>query len=327
VRTKRILSLALLPLALCMMAEPANARTTHVKTPAVHVALDSWGVAQAATLAFWTPTRMQAATPVDNGVKAAVKADVTPTSDATSAVPPPAKNGTMSAAGSSIPYRHVWTGSPVIGALFSSDGRGTHYCTASVVTAPKKNLIITAGHCLYDASNHTWRRNVAFVPHFWKGHSPYGIWPVQMETTDTRWQKHGDQDLDFAFATVASVHGRALANAVGGSNKLIINQGYSNSVLVAGYPMKKYASINLPIYCFVHTYKEKKYQIGMNCRGFYGGTSGSPWLKNYNSHCRCGSVMGVIGGYEQGGKYDYTSYASVFDHDVYTLYKGTVARS
>ena len=89
--------------------------------------------------------------------------------------------------------------------------------------------------------------------------------------------------------------------------------------------MKKYASVDKPIYCTVTTHKAFKYQIKFDCNGFYGGTSGSPWLKNYNRTTRRGDVMGVIGGYQEGGKYDWRSYSSVFDKDINHLF--TTAKS
>ena len=36
-------------------------------------------------------------------------------------------------------------------------------------------------------------------------------------------------------------------------------------------------------------------------RGDTGGTSGSPWVRNFNARTGTGTIVGVIGGYQQGG--------------------------
>ncbi|MCO6004428.1 trypsin-like peptidase domain-containing protein [Actinoallomurus purpureus] len=264
---------------------------------------DPYGVADAATLAFWTTKRMAAATPLDGR-------------------PTQASSATMGVQ-SSRPTAHTWTGSPVVGALFSSDGNGSHYCTASVVDTPKKSLILTAAHCVYGTNGTA--KNIAFVPRYSKGSRPYGVWPVGYIYVDKRWKSKRDPDLDFGFATIGTRNGKKIANVVG-SNRLVWNQGYTNRVRVIGYPMKKYASVDKPIYCTVTTHKAFKYQIRFDCNGYYGGTSGSPWIKNYNTTTRRGDVLGVIGGYQEGGKYDWRSYSSVFDKDIKNLFTDAKGR-
>ncbi|GAA0333600.1 hypothetical protein GCM10010151_24190 [Actinoallomurus spadix] len=268
-----------------------------------------------ATLAFWTPKRMAAATPLDGRP--------TQPSSAKMGAASSGKSGTVSAA--SRPTAKTWTGSPVVGALFLSNGSGSHYCTASVVGTAKKSLILTAGHCLYGTNG--WAKNIVFVPRYSKskGARPYGAWTVKYMYVDSRWKKHRDPDLDFGFAVVGTRNGRRIADVVG-ANRLVIDQGYTNKVRVIGYPMKKYKSVDKPIYCNVTTHKAFKYQITFDCNGFYGGTSGSPWIKNYNTTTRRGDVLGVIGGYQEGGKYDWRSYSSVFDKDINKLFTSAKKR-
>lgn len=247
---------------------------------------------------YWSPERMAAATPLD------------------------ARHTVRSKAAASVPSAHTWTGSPVVGALFLSDGRGSHYCTASVVDTPKKSLLLTAAHCLYGSRG--WAKNVAFVPRYSRGSRPYGTWAVRSMYVDSRWKSKRDPDLDFGFAVVGTRKGKRIANVVG-ADRLVTGQGYTDKVRVIGYPMKKYAGADKPIYCNATTHKAFKYQMRFDCGGFYGGTSGSPWLKNYNTKTRRGDVLGVIGGYEEGGRYDWRSYSPVFDQDIRHLY--TVAKA
>jgi V8-like Glu-specific endopeptidase len=298
VRSSRVLPIVVIPATLLTLAGPAVAGPAGEDGAPVSVqADDPYGVSDPATLAFWTPKRMAAATPLDGR-------------------PTQAPSGTVGVR-SSRPTAHTWTGSPVVGALFLSNGSGSHYCTASVVSTPKKSLILTAGHCLYGTNG--WAKNVVFVPRYSKGSRPYGAWTIKYMYVDSRWKKSRDPDLDFGFAVVGTRNGKRIADVVG-ADRLVINQGYTNRVRVIGYPMKKYASVDKPIYCNVTTHKAFKYQIRFDCNGFYGGTSGSPWIKNYNTKTRRGDVLGVIGGYQEGGRYDWRSYSSVFDKDISHLF-------
>jgi hypothetical protein len=64
-----------------------------------------------------------------------------------------------------------------------------------------------------------------------------------------------------------------------------------------------------------------------NCDGFPNGTSGSPWVTNVNPSTGLGTVIGVIGGYEEGGNTPQVSYSSYFDQDITDLYNTAVNQS
>ncbi|MCO6004430.1 hypothetical protein NE236_05490 [Actinoallomurus purpureus] len=247
--------------------------------------------------AYWTISRMAAATP--EGLRSSGKSPEL----AGPAAIPNFKSG----------------GSRVVGALFHNNGHGDHYCTASVIHTQGKNAILTAGHCLYDATHHKYTTNIAFVPDYNTSRpTPYGVWPVRRTWLDGRWTSHGDPDLDFGFAAVSTVGGRHIEDRVG-SNKLRTTQGFHRWVRVIGYPQKKYYHANKPIWCENYTFKHSTYQQGFDCKGFYNGTSGSPWIINYNKSTQSGFVIGALGGYQQGGASDSRSFSAVFDSDIATL--------
>ncbi|GAA4620987.1 hypothetical protein GCM10023196_007100 [Actinoallomurus vinaceus] len=209
-------------------------------------------------------------------------------------------------------------GSKVVGALFSNNGSGDHFCTASIVYSSNHSLLLTAAHCLYSPEKHTWGSKIAFVPGYSAGHRPYGVWTVSTMTVDSRWisTNHGDPDLDFGFVRVNRLHGKNITDALG-YNSLLINQGFNKRVTVIGYPGKKYASIDKPIKCLTTTFKQAKYQQGFDCNGFYNGTSGSPWIMHYSNGS--GMVIGALGGYQRGGNSPSRSYSAVFDNDIKKL--------
>ena len=66
-------------------------------------------------------------------------------------------------------------------------------------------------------------------------------------------------------------------------------------------------------------------QLEFDCGGYTDGTSGGPFLTNVSSTTGQGTVVGVIGGYEQGGDLPQVSYSSAFGAKVAALYKAAVA--
>lgn len=122
-------------LALCFLMVPANGATAGT-APANGASADGEdggrGWTSEAAARYWTAGRMASAVPSgpDGG-----KAAAAPTTRTTAA---------PGAAGSA---RH-FEGVPSVGVLFSVDQDAkAHHCTASVVRSPRRNLILTAGHC------------------------------------------------------------------------------------------------------------------------------------------------------------------------------------
>src|SRR5215471_9132934 len=67
--------------------------------------------------------------------------------------------------------------------------------------------------------------------------------------------------------------------------------------------------------------QQSTYQVRFECGGFFGGTSGSPWVTNFNLKSGTGTIVGVIGGYQEGGATDSVSYSSYLDDDIRKLYE------
>ena len=244
--------------------------------------------------AYWTPARMAGATPLAGRTS---------------------RRMDEGAPEAGIPTARGVAGSKVIGALFFNNGAGSHYCTASVIRTPKKNMLLTAAHCLYNQNTHDWHRHIVFVPRYSAGRRPYGTWPVWLMVADKHWIDQGDPDLDYGFAAVQVMGGRRIADVVG-SNDLQVDRGYTNRILVAGYPAKEDNPADRPVGCAGQTHRQARFQLRFDCHGFYGGTSGSPWLSDYDNHTQSGHVVGVIGGYQEGGSEEWRSYSPLFTSGV-----------
>jgi len=92
-------------------------------------------------------------------------------------------------------------------------------------------------------------------------------------------------------------------------------------VHVTGYP----DSGNTPITCVNWTSEQSSTQLQFDCSGYTGGTSGSPWVIHFSSLSRTGTIVGVIGGYEQGGDTPSVSYSVRLDAATLRLYQQALA--
>ncbi len=203
-----------------------------------------------------------------------------------------------------------------VGAIFEKDDSGDHFCTASVVQSPGRNMLITAAHCAFDAETGEPVNDLVFAPDYRDGKEPTGLWKVEKVVVDERWAKSQDEDMDVAFLVLGSKDGKQIQDVLGG-NTLGIDPGFDNDVKITGYP----TSSETPISCHNRATKFSDTQMRVRCTDFAGGTSGSPWLADYDPKSHTGTVIGVLGGHQGGGDEDDVSYAAYFGEAVADLYE------
>jgi V8-like Glu-specific endopeptidase len=209
----------------------------------------------------------------------------------------------------------AFAGTPAVGALFtvtSGGGLGGHFCSASVVDSPARDLVITAAHCVGGGGS----SQIAFVPAYDNGRMPYGIWRVIRVIVDQSWISSANPNADVAFLTVSAPDGARIQDITGGE-RLGIGQAAGQYVRVIGYPQ----ATNVPIRCGNLARRFSPTQLVFDCGGYTDGTSGGPLLDNVNPTTGLGTVIGVIGGYQQGGDTPSVSYAARFGALVADLYK------
>jgi V8-like Glu-specific endopeptidase len=208
-------------------------------------------------------------------------------------------------------------GAPAVGALFtmSGNGLGSHFCTASVIDSPNGDLVITAAHCVSGLSS-----TVAFVPGY-NGEAPYGVWIVTRVYVDASWSSSSDPDDDVAFLRVSQPGSSVPIEQVTGADQLETGTPARQFVEVIGYPN----SSNQAISCQNWTREPMPDQLEFDCGGYTDGTSGGPFLVGVDSLTGEGTVIGVIGGYEQGGLTPQVSYSAMFGANVRALYQVAVA--
>ncbi|WP_259405143.1 serine protease [Microbispora sp. H10830] len=78
-----------------------------------------------------------------------------------------------------------------------------HWCSATAVQSQYKNLVATAGHCVYDTvSNKDTLDKWVFIPGYYQGKTPWGIYVGKTAYTHYDFDVYEDGDRDYAFVTV-----------------------------------------------------------------------------------------------------------------------------
>lgn len=201
-----------------------------------------------------------------------------------------------------------------IGAVFGADKRaklaGGHFCTASVVHSPHRNLIVTAAHCLDGDSG-----DLVFVPGYRDGRAPYGVWDVKRRFLPDGWAKGQNEDSDIAFAVLAGRDGKGVEDVVGANRFVAGTETGATAVTVTGYPNTR----EVPVSCTNKPTAHSRTQQRIACPQLSGGTSGSPWVNGDQQ------VVGVLGGHEEGGSTDDISYSVVLGTEAAELYRDAAA--
>ncbi len=210
-----------------------------------------------------------------------------------------------------MPASTSTTGVAEVGALFSNASSPEHNCTASVVDSPHGDLLLTAAHCVSGSG-----AGMIFAPGLHGDTAPYGRWVVTAAHLAPGWLKRQDPREDYAFLTVApqTIDGvRTEIQQVTGAYRLGTTATSGERITVPGDPA---GTDNDPITCTTTTYMAHGFP-SFDCRGYVSGTSGSPWLADAATDP---TIVGVIGGLNQGGCVDYTSYSSPLDQTTRIAY-------
>ena len=215
-------------------------------------------------------------------------------------------------------------GLPQVGALFgAADYTGSdaaHFCTGTVIDSPAGDLVLTAAHCVWDVSQGTYTHGqITFAPGYDGGPNAAlgGVWNVERVDVAPGYVANGDEEDDYALLVIAPQHGVNIQWRTGGLR--LAAAALPEQVAVEGYNDLQYdAQGNEPVICATKAFEETddgSPWARFDCPNFQDGTSGGPWI-NPN-----GSVVGVIGGYEQGGDSPDWSYSALFDANTLAFYR------
>jgi V8-like Glu-specific endopeptidase len=177
---------------------------------------------------YWTPQRMRAAAPA-----------VTPGGDQRTAAPAAAASRRRA-----LHHRVRNTRrfpARAHGKVFfhldpPSPEPGNYACSGTSVRSPSHALVVTAGHCVFDALGPgVFASKWQFVPGYRGGRAPFGEWPAASLATTGEWRNAGDTRYDVGFAAVADRGGRSLQDAIG-ARGIAFGGRRNQRYQVYGYP-------------------------------------------------------------------------------------------
>jgi V8-like Glu-specific endopeptidase len=163
--------------------------------------------------------------------------------------------------------------------LFSEANGDLRSCTGAVINSAAKNLVHTAGHCVYEIG-HGFHQNMVFIPGYYNGSSSDFAWNWKLARTFNSYMNSADPTHDQAFVSFYPQVGQELANRVG-ANGLTIGLGQRvNNIRIWGYPADPPYTGNIAYYCSGNTYINPYDSIASDgalpC-DMTGGASGGPW--------------------------------------------------
>jgi V8-like Glu-specific endopeptidase len=221
--------------ALLVTCASGGLTPTAAARPIVSAASES----PAAVRAYWTPARMRGAEPA--GVLARGPLDLGPSSGRIDGAAAKRATGQAVAIPNArrYPYR---THGKVFFTLVSGPIATDYTCSGTAVRAATRDLVWTAGHCVYDPGplGSGPATNWEFVPGFQDGRKPYGEWPADRLSTTSQWMNSGgasgeDFAHDFGAANVATRNGRRLEDVIG-ARRIAFGQSRDFLYRAFGYP-------------------------------------------------------------------------------------------
>ncbi|WP_330477255.1 peptidase [Streptomyces platensis] len=191
------------------------------------------------------------------------------------------------------PKAKPWRGSVLktVGRLFFVNANGADtWCTATAVKSANRSAVMTAAHCVRRGSSPV-NTNIAmvFVPAYSKGKMPYGAFAVRTAVTPRNWENDSTDDLS-TLVVDADRSGRKLTDVVGGQD-IAFNRPVGGTISAFGYSATRPQLGEELLHC-VGTAKEKSGAQAIPC-DMSGGSSGGPWLADFNATTGKGTLVSV----------------------------------
>lgn len=181
----------------------------------------------AAVARYWTPARMRNARPLDQIVGG-------------DSGPPPPPGETASASFASVPNTSQ-APFTAVGRVFLKVGNFAGFCSGTAIDSPSRQLVLTAGHCLYNIlPGHlipTAARYFDFVPDYSHGQAPFGEFIGRRGFLPKPWLRSINENYDIAAVlTHPNAEGQSVADAVGGGIPIATDRARDQEYQVLGYP-------------------------------------------------------------------------------------------
>lgn len=190
----------------------------------------------------------------------------------------------------SYPFRAV-------GKLFFKKGTANYVCSAAVL---KPRLILTAGHCVYDAVNRRWHSNLVFVPAYENGNAPYGSWVWNWAIVTGQWASGGGGVPNAADYAIVELRDQYIFGGVRKLGHVTGWLGWQTNSLASNHTKKLGYPCNHDSCQIMHQVDSQSFRTVSPNNVMYGsdmrgGSSGGPWVQNFGT-----PAAGQTGAYNSG---------------------------
>ncbi|HKJ35819.1 MAG TPA: trypsin-like peptidase domain-containing protein [Solirubrobacterales bacterium] len=121
-------------------------------------------------------------------------------------------------------------------AFFKVPGEGNASCSGTAITSNRKNLVLTAGHCVHGGGYPApWFKKWIFIPGYENGNAPYGVWEAKRLYSTGLWTEFAVPNADYALVVMRRLKGKRLQNVVG-SRGIAFNRRPDQRYVSYGYP-------------------------------------------------------------------------------------------
>lgn len=208
-----------------------------------------------------------------------------------------------------------------IGVLAHNNAGSGHYCSASVVNSAHHNVVLTAAHCVWNDVN--LKNPIWFLPDFANGrpNDTYGRWQVTKVIISSKYRHLTSSPYDFAFLVLKPFQGGNAQDRTGALNPAANVNAHNTATTIAGYN----GNMGSLSWCRSQTNIAKpggvSYLYGKCAKassdpeGLGDGTSGGPFIETGTTR-----VVGIMGGFDQGGPDAWNEYSAWFQGDFVSLY-------
>ncbi|CAF3592473.1 unnamed protein product [Rotaria socialis] len=207
-----------------------------------------------------------------------------------------------------------------VGKFFFEMNHADYVCSASVVIADNQDMLLTAGHCVYDFDTQSWGENFIFVPRYTSGSRPLGSWVWRKVATLNGWRQYEDYDYDVAVVLVETNSNGEHIDEFTGSLGMTSNWKKHAFVNVFGYPVRINNGQTMSMCTGTTSASALNGFNGVElpCR-LGGGSSGGPWIQEYDTGKRNGYQTSVVSfGF---GDRPNISFAPYFGDSIWNFYQ------
>ncbi|HXA30094.1 MAG TPA: hypothetical protein VN193_15240 [Candidatus Angelobacter sp.] len=214
-----------------------------------------------------------------------------------------------------------------VGKLFFEDTQTNtpKQCSAAVINAPNKSLIVTAAHCIHSGgSNGHFYSWFSFAPMYDNGSMPFGAWGWRSAWVPDVWTKTGDFQYDFGVIVLATHNGNYVQD-IAGSLGYLANAPHKQHWHIEGYPKGGSFTGADMVECTASWAAdgEQGETIGAGC-DMAAGALGGPWITNFSGNSGAGkNQVNGVSSYKQSNPDEPEAvYSGQFNNMFVDVYNG-----